>query len=95
MPATFPLFGSRHTDFLLSLLLLYIISPFTSSQKTAKIVVLDLTLADIESYVQGKSGKQPLTGMKRFVRFLSSTGCIDSDTAENLSDFLKQVSKAN
>ena len=38
MPATFPLFGSLHTDFLLSLLLLYIIPPFTSSQKTAKIV---------------------------------------------------------
>ncbi len=70
-------------------------------EKTAKIEtdpprgVLDLTVADIESSVQGKSGKQPLTGMKRFVRFLSSTGRIDSDTGEHLSDFLKQVSKAH
>jgi hypothetical protein len=57
--------------------------------------VLDLTLADIESYVQGKSGKQPLTSMKRFVRFLSNTGRIDYVIGENLSKFLKQVSKAN
>ncbi len=57
--------------------------------------VLDLTLADIESYVLGKSGKQPLTSFKRFVRFLIDTGRIDYGTGENLSDFLKQVSKAN
>ena len=39
MPATFPPFGSLHTDFLLSILLLYITSYFTSIQKSAKIVV--------------------------------------------------------
>src|SRR5437588_3871545 len=38
MPATFPPFGSLHTDFLLSILLLYITSYFTSIQKSAKIV---------------------------------------------------------
>jgi hypothetical protein len=56
--------------------------------------VLDLTLADLESYLLGKSGKQPLTSFKRFVRFLLETGRIDYETGENLSDFLKQVSKA-
>ncbi|HEY4036503.1 MAG TPA: hypothetical protein VGL94_21310 [Ktedonobacteraceae bacterium] len=56
--------------------------------------VLDLTLADIESYLQGKSGKQPLISMKRFVRFLNDTGRVDYDTGENLYDFLKQASKA-
>ncbi len=57
--------------------------------------VLDLTLADIESYVRGKPGKQTLTSFKRFLRFLIGTGRIDYGTGENLSDFLKQVSKAN
>ena len=60
MPATFPLFGSLHTDFLLSLLLLYIISPFAPSQKTAKIV--DLIL------LQSKLGKH-LINTEDSVRF--------------------------
>src|SRR5258708_19946382 len=55
--------------------------------------VLHLTLADIESYVRGKPGKQTLTSFKRFLRFLIGTGRIDYGTGENLSDFLKQVSK--
>ncbi len=57
--------------------------------------VLDLTLADIESYLRGKSAKQPLTSFKRFVRFLIGTGRIDYATGENLYDFLKQMSKVN
>ena len=57
--------------------------------------VLDLTFADIESYLRGKPGKQILTSFKRFVRFLLSTGRINYETGENLSDFLKQVSKGN
>ena len=57
--------------------------------------VLDLTFADIESYVEGKPGKQPLTSFKRFVRFLIGTGRIDYETGENLYDLLKQVSKGN
>jgi hypothetical protein len=57
--------------------------------------VLELTVADIESYVRGKPGKQPLTSFKRFVRFLVGTGRIDYGTGENLSEFLKQVSKVN
>jgi hypothetical protein len=55
--------------------------------------VLDLTVADIESYMRGKPGKQPLTSFKRFVRFLLSTGRIDYETGENLYDLLKQGSK--
>ncbi len=56
--------------------------------------VLELTVADIESYVRGKPPKQLLTSFKRFVRFLIGTGHIDYATGEDLSDFLKQVSKA-
>ena len=41
-----------------------------------------------------KPGKQLLTSFKRFVRFLIGTGRIDYATGEDLSDFLKQVSKA-
>ena len=55
--------------------------------------VLDLTFADIESYVREKPGKQLLTSFKRFVRFLLSTGRIDYETGENLYNLLKQVSK--
>ncbi len=55
--------------------------------------VLDLTFADIASYLGGKPGKQPLTSFKRFVRFLLSTGRIDYETGENLYDLLKQASK--
>jgi hypothetical protein len=57
--------------------------------------VLELTVADIESYVRAKPGKQLLTSFKRFVRFLVGTGRIDYGTGENLSEFLKQVSKVN
>jgi len=56
--------------------------------------VLELTVADIESYVRGKPTKQLLTSFKRFVRFLVGTGRIDYATGEDLSDFLKQVNKA-
>ncbi len=56
--------------------------------------VLELTVADIESYVRGKPAQQLLTSFKRFVRFLLSTGRIDYATGEDLSDFLKRVSKA-
>ncbi len=55
--------------------------------------VLDLTFADIQSYLSGKSGKQPLTSFKRFVRFLLGTGRINYQTGENLHDHLKQASK--
>ena len=56
--------------------------------------ILDLTLADIESYLRETPGKQLLTSFKRFVRFLTGTGRIDYSTGEDLADFLKQVSKA-
>src|SRR5258708_40133659 len=39
--------------------------------------LLDLTSADIRSYLSEKSGKQLLTSFKRFVRFLMDTGRID------------------
>jgi hypothetical protein len=57
--------------------------------------VLDLTSADIESYVRGKPSKQVLTSLKRFVRFLLSTGRIDYEQGEELSDFLKQMGKGS
>jgi hypothetical protein len=57
--------------------------------------VLDLTFADIESYLRGKPGKQALTSFKRFARFLLSTGRIDYEMGENLSDLLKHRTKGN
>jgi hypothetical protein len=57
--------------------------------------VLDLTFADIQSYLSEKSGKQPLTSFKRFVRFLLNTGRIDYETGENLHELLKEVSKGD
>lgn len=55
--------------------------------------VLDLTFADIQSYLSGKPDKQPLTSFKRFMRFLISTDRIDYQTAENVYALLKQISK--
>src|SRR5260221_408482 len=57
--------------------------------------VLNLTFADIQSYLSETSGKQPLTSFKRFVRFLLSTGRIDYETGENLYELLKEVSKGD
>jgi hypothetical protein len=57
--------------------------------------VLDLTFADIQSYLRGKPGKQALTSFKRFVRFLLSTGRLDYEAGENLYDLLKQMNKGN
>ena len=55
--------------------------------------ILDLTVADIQSYLSGKPDKQSLTSFKRFVRFLLGTGRINYETGENVYDLLKQVSK--
>jgi hypothetical protein len=55
--------------------------------------VLDLTLADIQSYLSEKPGKQPVTSFKRLLRFLINTGRIDYEPGEDISDFLKQMSK--
>jgi hypothetical protein len=54
--------------------------------------VLDLTLADLQSYLSEKPGKQPVTSFKRFLRFLITTGRIDYEAGEDISDFLKQWS---
>jgi len=64
MPATFPLFGSLHTDFLLFLLLLCNIPPFASSQKTAKIVVhshiLEVQRKAHQAYTQKDSNRRQI-----------------------------------
>ncbi len=57
--------------------------------------VLDLTFADIQSYLSESSGKQPLTSFKRFVRFLLNSGRIDYGAGENLYELLKEVSKGD
>lgn len=54
--------------------------------------ILDLTLADIQSYLNEKPGKQPVTSFKRFVRFLINTGRIDYKAGEEMYDVLKQTS---
>ena len=55
--------------------------------------VLDMTFADIESYLRGKPGKQSLTSFKRFVRFLLNTGRLDYEAGDALDDLLKQLKK--
>ncbi len=57
--------------------------------------ILDLTLADIQSYLNEKPGKQPVTSFKRFVRFLINTGRIDYEVGEEIYDVLKQMSKGS
>ncbi len=51
--------------------------------------VLDLTFDDIQSYLDEKPGKQPLTSFKRFMRFLIGTGRIDYEQGEYMYDLLK------
>jgi hypothetical protein len=55
--------------------------------------LLDLTFADIRSYLSERSGNQPLTSFKRFVRFLNTTGRIDYGQGEAIYDDLKLLSK--
>src|SRR6266480_1576056 len=67
MPATFPPFGSLHTDFLLSILLLYITSYFTSIQKSAKIV-LGLKQPEISAIMRAKFSR---FSQERLIGFLN------------------------
>lgn len=57
--------------------------------------ILDLTLADVQSYLREKPGKQPVTSFKRFVRFLINTGRVDYEAGEEMYDVLKHMSKGN
>ncbi len=57
--------------------------------------VLDLTLADMQSYLSEKPGKQPVTSFKRFLRFLINTGRIDYEAGEEIRDVLKQMGKGS
>ena len=51
--------------------------------------LLDLTSADIQSYLSEKSGKQLVTSFKRFIRFLMDTGRIEYEQGQSLYDGLK------
>jgi hypothetical protein len=51
--------------------------------------LLDLTSADIQSYLSEKSGKQLVTSFKRFIRFLIDTGRIEYEQGQSLYDGLK------
>jgi hypothetical protein len=53
--------------------------------------ILDLTEADMWSYLERHSGKQPLTSFKRFIRFLLNTGRIDYELGEHLRMQLNQM----
>ncbi len=57
--------------------------------------LLGLTLADVQSYLSGKSGKQPVTSFKRFLRFLTNTGRIEYEMGENSYDHLKDMGKGS
>ena len=53
--------------------------------------ILDLTEADLRSYLEAHPGKQPLTSFKRFIRFLLNTGRIDYELGEHLRVLLNQM----
>ena len=53
--------------------------------------ILDLTEADLWSYLESHPGKQPLTSFKRFIRFLLNTGRVDYELGEHLRIRLNQT----
>ena len=55
--------------------------------------LLDMTLADVQTYISTAGEKANPTSFKRFVRFLSDTGRMDYDRVEALRDFLRGVAE--
>lgn len=52
--------------------------------------ILDLTQADVVLYLEEHPGKQPVTGFKRFIRFLLNTDRIDYNLGESLRMLLNE-----
>lgn len=53
--------------------------------------ILELTAADMQSYLEQHPGSQPLTSFKRFVRFLLNTERIDDELGEYLRTLLNKM----
>lgn len=53
--------------------------------------LLDTRLSDVQSYLHAQRNKTVTTSFKRFVRFLQETERMDSEQAEVLRQWLKQV----
>ena len=55
--------------------------------------LLDMTLADVQTYISTAGEKANPTSFKRFVRFLSESGRMDYDRVEALRDYVKSVAE--
>jgi hypothetical protein len=53
--------------------------------------LLDMTLADVQSYLNTAGNKANTTSFKRFVRFLIETGRMEYEQAAPMRDFLQHV----
>jgi hypothetical protein len=53
--------------------------------------LLDMTLADVQSYLDTAGNKANTTSFKRFVRFLIETGRMEYEQAAPMRDFLQHV----
>lgn len=53
--------------------------------------LLDITFADVQTYLHIAENKTTPTSFKRFVRFLAETGRIDYEQEESLSELLKHM----
>jgi hypothetical protein len=53
--------------------------------------LLDMTLADVQTYLDTAGNKANKTSFKRFVRFLIETGRMDYEQAAPMRDFLQHV----
>ena len=53
--------------------------------------LLEMTLADVQTYLNTAGTKSTTTSFKRFVRFLSETGRMDYEQSEPLREFLQHV----
>jgi hypothetical protein len=58
--------------------------------QTPPALLLDITLAQVEAYLESAPGAVNPVSFKRFARFLRDTGRIDYNRAEDLLDFLKR-----
>jgi hypothetical protein len=53
--------------------------------------ILDLSVADLQFYLERHPGKQPLTSFKRFIRFLLNTERINDELGEDMRLLLNQM----
>ena len=53
--------------------------------------LLEMTLADVQTYLSTTGASSNTTSFRRFVRFLSETGRMDYEQSEPLREFLQHI----